>query len=240
MFSGALTALVFAYFSVTLKTNQIVTGLVINIISLGMTSLMLRVFFYDAGGDTRTPAFVPISIPLLRDIPLIGPAAFDKQEPLTYIALFLVPLIWYLLYRTRFGLSLRAVGEHARAADTVGINVEKMRYIGTVISGALAGLGGAFISLSIVRVFQDNMILGRGFIALAVAIFGNWQPFRILVAAILFGAMQSLEYRVQVLDLDISAQLPAMLPYLLTLLALAGFVGKITPPAEDGIPYIRE
>lgn len=240
LIAGALTALVFAFFCVTMKTNQIVTGLVINILALGTTSLMLRVLFYGAGLDTRTPSFAPISIPVLRDIPIVGPVLFDQQEPLTYIAVLLVPVIWYLLYRTRFGLCLRAVGEHARAADTVGINVAQVRYIGTIISGAMAGLGGAFISLSVVRVFQDNMILGRGFIALAVATFGKWHPYRILLAAILFGAMQSLEFRVQVLGLDISAQLPAMLPYILTLLALAGLVGRITPPAEDGIPYMRE
>jgi simple sugar transport system permease protein len=145
-----------------------------------------------------------------------------------------------MLYRTRFGLSLRAVGEYARAADSVGINVSLMRYAGTMVSGAMAGLGGAFISLSVVRLFQDNMIQGRGFIALAVVIFGKWHPFGIVVAALVFGAAQSLEFRIQTTSLDIPAQLPAMLPYFLTLIALAGLVGKSTPPAEDGIPYVRE
>lgn len=238
--AGLVTAILFAFFCVTLKTNQIVTGLIINILALGMTSLLLRVLFPGQSWDTKTSGFQLITVPFLKDIPILGPMLFDRQEPLTYIAVFLTLVIWYVLYRTRLGLSLRAVGEYARAADSVGINVSLMRYAGTMVSGAMAGLGGAFISLSVVRLFQDNMIQGRGFIALAVVIFGKWHPFGVLVASLVFGAAQSLEFRIQTTGLDIPAQLPAMLPYFLTLIALAGLVGKTTPPAEDGIPYVRE
>jgi simple sugar transport system permease protein len=237
---GILTAVIFAIFCVTLKTNQIVTGLVFNILALGTTSLLLRVIFPGQSWDTKTPPFNPITIPVLKNIPALGDMLFNHQEPLTYIALLLVPVFWYLLFRTRFGLSLRAVGEYARAADTVGINVDKMRYIATLICGGMAGLSGAYLSLGVVHLFEDNMVLGRGFIGLAVAIFGKWHPIRILGAALVFGAIQSLEFSLQTTDLNISAQLPSMLPYILTILALVGLVGKITPPAEDGIPYIRE
>lgn len=238
--AGLIVALIFGFFCITLMTDQIVTGLVMNILAVGATSLMLRVFFPGQSWDTKTPGFALISIPLLKDIPVLGPTLFQEQEPLTYVALLLVPIFWYVLYRSGLGLSLRAVGEHARAADTLGIDVSRLRYVGTLIGGVMAGLGGAFVSLGVVGLFQDNMIQGRGYIALAVVIFGKWDPIKVLLASLIFGGAQALEFRIPITSLRIPTQVPAMIPYILTLIALVGIVGRTQVPAELAKPYDRD
>jgi simple sugar transport system permease protein len=176
---------------------------------------------------------------VLGDIPFIGEALF-QHIPLVYLAFLLVPLAHFVLFRTSWGLSLRSVGEHPRAADTVGINVLRTRYMCVLISGALAGLGGAFLSIGQLQTFLENMTAGRGFIALAALIFGKWMPARTMAACLLFGGAQAAIVRIPALNYSVSPQLLSMFPYLLTLLAFIGLVGKTTPPAAIGTPYVKE
>lgn len=238
---GLMVGVILATLAVSIKADQVVVGITINIFVLGVTTLLFVMFFISPTGGSRaiTPAFPFWSIPVLGDIPVLGQLLF-VHEPPVFIALALVPIAFYLLFRTRAGLTLRSVGEHARAADTLGINVTRVRWTAVLISGLLAGLGGAFLSLNHVHGFVENVTHGRGYIALAIVIFGKWNPIGALGAAIIFGGADALTYRVQGLGLPISKQVPNMIPYVLTLLALLGLVGRSRPPAEDGIPYIKE
>jgi len=220
--------------SVTLKINQIIGGTVINILALGLTG-----YFYTAG-LTTLGKLQPIPLGPLAKIPLIGPVLFNNP-PITYTMLILVFVVHYVLFFTRWGLRSRAVGEHPRAADTVGINVFKMRYVNVIIGGALAGLAGAFLTLEAVGSFERAMTNGRGFVALAVMIMGNWTPIGSLGAALLFGFASALQTQLQFFgEIDIPHQFIGMLPYLLTIVVLAGFVGRVHPPAADGVPYEKE
>ena len=238
MFSAGLVGLLFAYLVVTLKASQIVVGAAINIFGLGITSTFARIVF---GLNVAPPAidtFKIIKIPVLSSIPLLGPSIFN-QSVIVYLTLILVPLIYFFLYRTALGLKIRAVGEHPKAADTLGVNVFKIRY-GTIIVGSmLAGAAGAFLSLALLSFFVEGMVAGRGFIALAAVIFGKWNPFGVLGASLLFGAGNAIQLKLAVLGTDIPYQIFLMIPYLLTVAALAGFVGKAIPPAASGRPYIK-
>lgn len=238
MVAGTLMALVHAFLSVTVRGNQIVSGAAINILALGLTTFFLRVF-WGIQEKPRVPGFAVLKIPVLGDIPFIGEALF-QHIPLVYLAFLLVPLAHFVLFRTSWGLSLRSVGEHPRAADTVGINVLRTRYMCVLISGALAGLGGAFLSIGQLQTFLENMSAGRGFIALAALIFGKWMPARTMAACLLFGGAQAAIVRIPALNYSVSPQLLSMFPYLLTLLAFIGLVGKTTPPAAIGTPYVKE
>ncbi len=234
VFAGALLGLLLAFMSVTLKIDQIIGGTVINIVAIGLTG-----FFYTAGLTTKGKLQ---SIPLgsLADIPLIGRVLFDNP-PITYATIVLVFVVQFLLFRTTWGLRTRAVGEHPRAADTVGINVYMIRYVNVILGGGLAGLAGAFLTLEAVGSFERLMTNGRGFIALAVMIFGKWTPFGAWGAALLFGLATALQTQIQFGgQIDIPHQFIGMLPYLLTIVVLAGFGGRARPPAASGVPYEKE
>lgn len=232
--AGSVLGLLLAYMSVTLKMDQIIAGTVINILALGLTG-----YFYTQGLTTEGK-LQPIALGPLADIPLVGPVLFNNP-PITYLALLAVIVTHYVLFYTRWGLRTRAVGEHPRAADTVGINVFKMRYANVIIGGALAGLAGAYLSLEAVGSFERAMTNGRGFVALAVMIFGKWTPIGSWGAALLFGFATALQTQLQFMgQLEIPHQFIGMLPYVLTIVVLAGFVGRARPPAADGIPYEKE
>ena len=232
--AGALFGLLLAFMSVTLKMDQIIGGTVINILAIGLTG-----YFYQVGLTTQGK-LQPISLGALADIPLIGPVLFNNP-PITYITLILVVVVHYILFYTRWGLRSRAVGEYPSAADTVGINVYFMRYANTVIAGGVAGLAGVFLTLEAVGSFERLMTNGRGFVALAVLIFGKWTPFGAWGAALLFGFATAMQTQLQFMgNLAIPHQFIGMLPYLLTIVVLAGFVGRSRPPAAEGIPYEKE
>ena len=231
---GAVTGLILAFMSVTLKINQIIGGTVINILALGLTG-----YFYQAGLVTKGK-LLPVSLGPLADLPLVGPVLF-KNPPITYTAIVLVLVMHYVLFHTKWGLRTRAVGEHPRAADTLGVNVYLVRYVNVIIGGAIAGLAGAFLTLEAVGSFERGMTNGRGFVALAVMIFGNWNPLGAWAAALLFGLASAAQTQLQFGgQINIPHQFIGMLPYLLTIIVLAGFVGKSRPPAADGVPYEKE
>ena len=249
MLSGGLFALLHAVLSITYKVDQIIGGTVINILAVGITGFLNRQLFFESGSIfggqvPHAPGVLPrIQIPILTDIPVIG-RIFD-QQPIAISAILLVIISHYVIFHTRWGLRTRAVGEHPKAADTVGINVFKMRYWNVIIGGFLAGLGGAYFTLESVPSFEPLMTNGRGFIALAAMIFGNWSPFGAWAAAMVFGASQAFQIKLQLFRDLIPVQwaflqnsyIIGLTPYILTMLILTGIVGKTTPPAADGVPY---
>ncbi|PID87198.1 MAG: ABC transporter permease [Chloroflexi bacterium] len=231
---GALMGLFLAWMSISLKMDQIIGGTVINILALGLTS-----FFYVVGLTTKGK-MQPIPLGPLADIPLIGPVLFNNA-PITYITIILVFVVQFGLFRTVWGLRTRAVGEHPSAADTVGIRVNMTRYLNTALAGCFAGLAGAYLTLEAVGSFERAMTNGRGFIALAVMIFGKWTPLGAWGGALLFGAASALQTQFQFLGLDfIPHQFVGMFPYILTIIVLAGFVGRSRPPAAEGQVYDPE
>lgn len=232
--TGALLGLFLAWMSITLKMDQIIGGTVINILALGLTS-----FFYVAGLTTRGK-LAPIPLGPLANIPLVGPVFFNNP-PITYLTILLVFFFHFTLFRTVWGLRTRAVGEHPSAADTVGIRVNAMRYMNTTLAGCMSGLAGAYLTLEAVGSFERAMTNGRGFVALAVMIFGKWTPLGSWGAALLFGFAVALQTQFQFLGLDfIPHQFIGMFPYLLTIIVLAGFVGRSRPPAAEGKVYESE
>ncbi len=236
--AGGLMALLHAYFSIQFKTDQIVSGVAINIIALGLTSYLL--FEIVPVGVPSLPDRLRLPIPPLgplANIPFLGPVLF-QQNVIFYIALVLLFAVQFLLFRTNIGLRIRAVGEHPQAADTAGVNVRLLRYLCVVSSGLLSGLGGAYLALGVAGVFNPNMTNGRGFIALAAMIFGKYIPFGAAGACLIFGLGIALSYALQGLGSSANiSNLLNTLPYILTLVALVGLVGRTTPPAADGVPY---
>jgi len=242
MTCGVIVAVLFVWLhavvSISFKANQIISGTVLNILSLGITGYFYRQFLAEnipAGPGT----FPVIDVPLLSKIPYIGPIFFEHQ-PLTFVMLILVLVLWYVIYYTPWGLRTRAVGEHPRAADTLGINVYRVRYVNVLIGGAIAGLGGVWFTLEGVDVFNPMMTSGLGFIGLAAMIFGKWNPVGALMGALLFGLGSSVTTVLSFNRPDIPSQLPQMLPYLLTIIILTGVVGRAVPPAADGEPYEKQ
>lgn len=232
--TGALLGLLLAYMSVTLKIDQVIGGTVINILALGLTG-----YFYTQGLTTQGK-LQPVALGPLANIPLIGPVFFNNP-PITYLTIVLVFVVHYVLFYTRWGLRTRAVGEHPRAADTLGVNVYKMRYVNVMVGGAIAGLAGAFLTLEAVGSFERAMTNGRGFVALAVMIFGKWTPLGSWGAALLFGFATAMQTQLQFGgEINIPHQFIGMLPYLLTIIVLAGFGGRARVPAADGVPYEKE
>lgn len=232
--TGAALGLFLAWMSITLKMDQIIGGTVINILALGLTS-----FFYVAGLTTKGK-LAPIPLGPLADIPLLGPVLFNNA-PITYLTIILVFFFQFALFRTVWGLRSRAVGEHPSAADTVGIRVNWMRYMNTMLAGCLSGLAGAYLTLEAVGSFERGMTNGRGFVALAVMIFGKWTPLGSWGAALLFGFATALQTQFQFLGLTfIPHQFIGMFPYVLTIIVLAGFVGRSRPPAAEGKVYDPE
>jgi len=237
MFFAGLMALVHAFFSIHLRADQIVSGTAINILALGGTAYLFR-SIYGTDGTPKIDKIPALRIPLVEDIPFIGDV-IGNMNVMIWLALILVALTWFFVYRTPWGLRMRAVGEHPRAADTVGIGVYRTRYLAVVASGALAGLGGAYLSFGLLSGFGENMTAGRGFIALAALIFGKWHPVGALGAALLFGFSQALGNSLQT-SAGVSADLVAILPYALTLIALVGLVGRSVGPASVGRPYQKQ
>lgn len=236
MFSGILISALFALATVKIKINQIVSGVAINLLAIGLTSFFYRALFGITTVPITVKAFQPINIPILSSIPIIG-EIFFRQTILVYIAFLLVPISYFIFYKTSVGLSIRTVGEHPMAADTVGIPVNKVRTICVLVSGALAGLGGCFLSLGQFNMFVDNMVSGRGFIAVAAVIFGKWSPKGVLLASLIFGVADALQIRMQMSGLGIPYQFLLMFPYLLTVVAVTGIVGRTTSPRALGRPY---
>ncbi len=237
--AGMILALPHAIASITFKADQVVSGVAINFLALGLSVYLVK-WLYD--GAAQTPV-VPdkleeIAIPGLSQIPVIGPSLFHAF-PTTYIAVILSIVSFFVLYRTPFGMRLRAVGEHPQAAETAGVGVISMRYIAVIISGALAAIGGAGLSISIGSEFNQTTVAGQGFIALAALIFGKWRPFGVLGAATFFGFAVALSLTGQLYGLTkyLPSEVLNMLPYVLTILALAGFVGRAEAPAAIGKPY---
>ena len=233
VFTGALMGALLAYMSVTLKMDQIIGGTVINILALGLTG-----YFYQVGLTTQGK-LQPISLGPLTDIPVLGPALFNNP-PITYATFILVIVVHYVLFFTKWGLRTRAVGEHPRAADTLGVNVFKVRYVNVILGGAIAGLAGAFLTLEAVGSFERAMTNGRGFVALAVMIFGKFTPLGAWGAALLFGFANAMQTQLQFADIKVAHQFIGMLPYVLTIVVLSGFVGRTRVPAADGVPYEKE
>jgi ABC-type uncharacterized transport system permease subunit len=236
--SGGAMALIHAIWSVHLRADQIISGFAINFLALGLTGYL----FIDVYGQEGTPTDIP-SIPAVRlafidDVPFFGDI-FGNLNLMIWIALILIPLSWLVLFKTPLGLRIRAVGEHPRAADTVGIDVYRIRYGAVIASGMLAAAGGAFLSIGFVNSFNENMTAGRGFIALAAVIFGNWRPFGAAAACLLFGFSSALAQRLPEYS-DSAAVLFQALPYVLTLIAVAGVIGRSIPPAADGRPYQKQ
>lgn len=231
--TGMALGLLLAFMSVTLKVDQIIGGTVINILALGLTG-----FFYQQGLNA-VGKFTAVPLGPLADLPLIGRVLFTNP-PITYAAIVLVFVVHFFLFYTRWGLRTRAVGEHPRAADTVGINVFVTRYINVIIAGGIGGLAGAFLTIEGVGFFERGMTNGRGFVALAVMIFGKWTPFGSWGAALMFGLSVAVQNQLQFAGIDIPHQFVGMLPYLLTIVVLAGFVGRSRPPAAEGVPYEKE
>jgi ABC-type uncharacterized transport system permease subunit len=232
--SSALMALLHAWLSITFKTDQIISGTVINILAIGLTGFVRRKYLLSTQAGRVTLPQLPI--PGLSEIPLLGPILFNNK-PIFYMMFVLLILTWFIIFHTRWGLRIRAVGEHPHAADTVGINVYRTRYIAVLISGVIAGLGGAWFSLETTGGFDDVMTSGRGFIALAAMIFGKWTPFGSFFGGLLFGFADALGTRFQILSVPVPSQFLQLLPYLVTILVLAGLVGRAVAPAADGKPY---
>jgi ABC-type uncharacterized transport system permease subunit len=227
MLAGTLVAAIHAVACIRYKADQVVTGTAINILMIGMPAFLSGAFFLSSGSTPQIP-----KEQLIPRLPML-------------IAFALVPLTWYVLYKTPFGLRLRSVGENPEAADAAGVPVARMRYFGVLLSGALAGIGGAYLSIGQSSLFTRNMTSGRGFIALAALIFGKWRPFQTLLACLLFGFTEAISIQMQgVVKLpsgeDIPVQFIQMVPYVLTIIVLAGFIGSSRPPKALGIPYQKE
>lgn len=237
--SGSLVAGILAVFSIKYVVDQIIVGVVVNVLIIGLTS-----FFYstvmtrDLVALNQPPRFDRIDIPVLSQIPIIGPLLFS-QTVIVYLMYLAVAVVYVALFKTRWGLRLRAVGEFPKAADTVGIKVFRTRYISVMLGGALAGIGGAFFTLGAVGSFSKEMTSGAGYIALAALIFGRWNPLLATLAALMFGFAQNLQSILSITGSDVPSQFLLMLPYALTIVAVAGLVGKVTGPAAAGKAYIK-
>jgi len=235
--AGLIFALIHALMSITFEADQIISGTAINLLALGGTGFLMVQVFGSGGTSPRVPGFKEVAIPLLSDIPLIGPALFN-QSLLVYLMYLLIPTTWFVVFRTPFGLRLRATGEVPEAVDTAGVSVSRMRYYGVALSGLLAACGGVYLSMGILSAFTEGMTNGRGFIALAALIFGRWNPIGAAGAALLFGFALAVTYQVpqEVIPLEFIQ----MLPYVLTIVALAAFGGRAIAPAAIGKPYRKE
>ncbi len=237
MAAGALIALILGLLSITYFVDQVIVGVVLNVLVVGLTNFLFRQVLTPNAETLNSPDRLrAVPIPVLGDIPLIGPILF-RQTPLVYVLYAVVALVAYALYRTRWGLRVRAVGEHPKAADTVGIKVNRTRYRTILLAGAIAGLGGAYFSLVSVAGFNREMTGGAGYIALAAVIFGKWDPIRATLAALLFGFATNLQGVLSSIGSPVPSQFMLMLPYVVTIFAVAGLVGRSRPPAADGIPY---
>lgn len=239
MIGAALLSMVLASFAIVYLVDQIIVGVVLNVLVLGVTNFFYSQVLSNDGMHTNFPGtFDIVPIPGLSAIPILGPALFESRIT-TYLAYLIIPALWFVLFKTRLGLRARSVGEHPLAADTVGINVGRTRFWWVTIGGLVAGLGGAALTIGAVGAFGRNMSGGQGFIALAVVILGRWHPFSAAAAALLFGFSIVLRIWANQVSPDFPTDFITIVPYVVTLIAVVGFVGKVRAPAADGQPYIK-
>ncbi|QCB99096.1 ABC transporter permease [Arthrobacter sp. PAMC25564] len=237
--AGALVSLVLAVVSIKYLVNQIIVGVVLNVLISGLTSFLFSTLLTADPQHLNKPGRLQtVDIPFLADIPIIGPILF-RQSLVGYLMYVAVIVVYVGLFHTKWGLRVRAVGEHPQAADTVGINVNRTRFRNVLMGGAVAGIGGSFFTLVSVDAFSKDMSGGRGYIALAAMIFGRWNPIGAFLAALLFGFADNLQSIITIIGSPVPSQFMAMLPYALTVIAVAGLVGRSRPPAADGIPYVK-
>lgn len=241
MLAGGMMALLMAFMAVTLKVDQTVTGLALNLFALGLTFYWYRVAYLGGGSGAipTTRIFMPTPIPLLSKIPWVGEAVFT-QYVLTYIAIALVPAVWFFLHRTSYGLLLRCLGENPRAVDMKGYSVPRLQYLAVIFGGLMAGLGGAFLTLASAGVFVQEISNGRGWLAIVLVIAGNWRPGRILVAALVFAFLDAFQLQMQGLGVKLPYQIFLALPYVFAILALALSRSRSQAPAALGAAYSRE
>ena len=237
---SVLVSVVLAVFAIRYRVNQVIVGVVLNVLVSGLTGFLFATVLEPNAAAFNSPERLPhVRIPVLAEIPVVGPVLFD-QSVIGYIMYVTVAVVWFALYRTRWGLRTRAVGEHPKAADTLGIPVNALRVRNVLLGGAVAGLGGAFYTLVSVSAFTRDMTAGSGYIALAALIFGRWNPVGALLASLLFGFASNLESILSFLGTPVPSQFLAMLPYVVTILAVAGLVGRSRGPAASGEPYLKE
>ncbi|MEC2053869.1 ABC transporter permease [Peribacillus psychrosaccharolyticus] len=241
MVVAAIFSILHAVAAITFRADQTVSGVAINLLAVGLTVFLVKKIYGKGQTDIITEPFPRVDIPILSDIPYIGTIFFSNGYYISYIAILLAFVVWYIIYKTPFGLRIRAVGEHPMAADTMGISVTKIRYAGVIISGALAGIGGAIYAISFSNDFSHATINGQGFMAIAAMIFGKWHPLGAMGAALFFGLAQSLSVVGASLPFfkDIPAVYLLIAPYVLTIIALAGFIGRADAPKASGLPYIK-
>jgi simple sugar transport system permease protein len=234
--AGMALAALLALFTIKYRADHIIIGVVLNMLALGVTSFLYSTVLKNNPGLNQTLSLDKIGIPVLKDIPVIGPVLFN-QTILVYLMYVAVAVLQFMVFNSRWGLRMRASGEHPRAADTVGIAVNRIRWHNVLLGGALAGLGGAFFTINQGLAFSKDMAAGNGFIALAAMILGRWNPTGALAASLLFGFATNLGAVMQAVGADIPSQFLLMIPYLVTILAVAGFVGAVRAPAMEGKPY---
>ncbi len=234
-----LFAAVFAFFTVIIKADQTVIGTGLNLLASGLTITINRAVFGANTSPPKIDTFKTISLPVLSDIPYLGKMFFQHKIPI-YLAFLLVPLAQFMMFRSNTGLKVRSVGENPKACDTVGINVTKARFLAILYSGVMAGFAGAFVSMGQLSFFTEGMIAGGGFIALAAVVFGNYTPGGVMLASLVFGASNSLMYRLQTLATGVPSQFPLMIPYIITIVSLCFVSRKSNKPAGSAIPYIKE
>ncbi|HYO44265.1 MAG TPA: ABC transporter permease [Candidatus Limnocylindrales bacterium] len=237
--AGGLLAAVLAVLSIRYRVNQIIAGTVINIFAAGITAFLATRVLSENKDLNTPPRFDPILIPVLSDIPIIGPIFFSGSF-FVYALFVLTGLIHFALFYTRYGLRARSVGEHPRAADTVGINVNFTRYRNVILGGMMAGLGGAYFTIGSTGSFEREMTGGRGFIGLAAMIFGGWTPIGAFLASLVFGFADALQSRLSILGSAVPSEFLLMIPYITTIVVVAGLVGRVRMPAADGTPYVKE
>lgn len=232
---GGLMGLLMAVVSVTMQAEQGISGIGLYLFGLGMSSLLFKTMI---GSVESVSGFSALHIPLLSDLPIVGEVFFNHSI-LVYLAYALVPVSWFVLSKTTFGLQIRAVGHNPEAADSLGVSVNRVRYLTLMIGGALAGIAGASLSISLLNIFQENMTNGLGFIAVALVYFGGWRPIGVMGGALLFSSVNALQLWVQVLDIPIPSDLAVMMPYVLTIIALAIAVRQVRQPAALTRPFER-
>lgn len=236
---GIMTAAILAVLAINLRGNQVIAGVAINLLAVSLAAFLLELIWNRSGSTPSVPQALttnPDALEFLEKIPVLGDL-FSKFTPFVYIAFILVGVSYYILFKTPLGLRIRAVGEHPRAAETVGINVYKIRWLCVLISGLLAGLAGASLSIGTISLFREGMVAGQGFIALAAMIFGKWHPVGALLACLFFGLTSAIQIQAQSIGISWAPEFLLMIPYVATIIALVGVVGKAMAPAADGIPY---
>jgi general nucleoside transport system permease protein len=237
--TGGLMALLMALFAVTLKVEQIVTGMALNLLGAGMSVFLLRLVFGTKGDLITIRLFDAVHIPVVSDLPFLGPALFSLR-PLTYVALALVPAIWFFMYRTKYGLQLRAVGESPKAVDTRGVDVARLRYLAVIFGGLMAGMAGAALTLGASPRFVPGISAGRGWLAIVIVIAGNWLPWRILLASLVFALLDAFQLQVQGVGVQIPYQVLLAVPYVFAIVAMMINRSRSEAPSHLGVPYVRE